>query len=243
MGTAALAFLPGPAAEEPRLFVFESEFMDLALDRVKVGDWIEYKTDSPPRQWRVALVKVEDGSYWIETNRIFGLGEGQVFLARLQQVEKLFLIQECWVGKPGETGTPVKFEKSKKREWTKEEKEEFEKSKPKITNRKGQVLREKIKVGTRELDCEKVVMDEDWEERGSRWHDTWTTWQAEGVPAFDPANDWKSADGIAWEGERPKGVGAKIKMSRASDGKLRYTNTLVDFGNDAKQTLKLPEPK
>jgi len=230
-------------AQMPEMPVYESAWQQLNFEGVKPGDWVEY-SDSGSRA-KTALLKADDKTRWIETNTN-PMSTADTYIVELDA--KTGLALRAWKGKPGGEATPVKLEKFSTSDWTEEEKKEFEASKPKFSNRTGKVSREKVTVAKQELDCEKVVDDHDVEEKSSlsdkmvKYHDRWTHWYSEEVPAFEraPGPEWNKD--LKWEGAHPSSKGGEVRMTRENEkGQVRWEKKLVAFGHDAKATLKVKE--
>lgn len=230
-------------AQMPEMPVYESEWQRFNFEGVKPGDWVEYSDSG--RSEKIALLKVGEGTVWIETN-LGPMPTKDVYVVELDA--KTGLARRAWKGKPGGEASPVKLEKFSAAEWTEKEKKEFEASIPKFSNRTGKVMREKVTVQKRELDCEKVVNDQDVEEKSSlsdkmvKYHDRWTHWYSEEVPAFVRAPGAKWNKELKWEGEEPSSKGGEVRMTRANEkGEVWWEKKLVAFGHDAKASLKVKE--
>lgn len=234
---------PGRTPEPPEMPVFESSWSQLNFEGVRAGDWVEYEDGG--RRERVVLLKVTGKTVWIETNAA-PIPTDHVFIVELDASSRKAL--RAWRGDPGGEGAAIKLQASRTEEWTEEEKKEFEASKPKFSNRTGSVARETLKVGERELDCEKVVQDQDVEEKNSyspgssKYHDRWTTWYSEDVPPFrkSPGAAWAAE--IKWASGPPQGKGGEVRMTRSDEkGKVRWETRLVAWGHDGKASLKVKE--
>ncbi len=235
--------MPGRTPELPEMPVFESSWSQLNFEGVHEGDWVEYEDGG--RRERVVLLKTTGKTVWIETNAA-PIPSEHVFVVELDAATRKAL--RAWRGDPGGEGAPIKLQASSKEEWTEEEKKEFEASRPKFSNRTGSVAREKLKVGDRELDCERVVQDQDVEEKNSyspgssKYHDRWTTWYSEEVPPFrkSPGAAWAAE--IKWADAPPQGKGGEVRMTRTDEmGKVRWETKLAAWGHDGKASLKVKE--
>lgn len=234
---------PGRTPVLPEMPVFESSWSQLNFEGVHEGDWVEYEDGG--RRQRVVLLKTTGKTIWIETNAA-PIPSEHVFVVELDAATRKAL--RAWRGDPGGEGAPLKLQGSSKEEWTEEERKEFEASRPKFSNRTGSVAREKLKVGDRELDCERVVQDQDVEEKNSyspgssKYHDRWTTWYSEEVPPFrkSPGAAWAAE--IKWADAPPQGKGGEVRMTRTDEmGKVRWETKLAAWGHDGKASLKVKE--
>jgi len=201
---------------------------------LKGGEWVETETlleypgtTQPALKMKTACVKVDADSVWIESRVADQVNCYQV-------AKKDRRIVKAWTGNAGEEGTALTVRRAIDAGPTPAPNHE-------ITG-KGKASREKLNLGGKEFDCEKVEQEQVMKGSGLEIKTKLTAWYSEGYPFktfVDPnAKPDDGKDPIKWEGDKPSCKGSIVKMVTESNGG-KSTTQVCGIGTDAKPGLKL----
>jgi hypothetical protein len=241
----------GPADEPPPVTIKESRWSELSLEDVKQGDWVEYevagKDGKPASRSRIALLESGADGYLIQSTSDGDDLAGWVLLARLSKPGKF--VKDCWIGRPGRTGRPVKVDHPAPRsdaelEATAKRMKELSlmAGLGKVTQRRGEIWLEKQRVGSTEIACEKVILETTWDYSvNGNPVEIETSWWSDQVPRFHrPEFRWLGKD-VIWRDVQASWGGLVRSERRAHPGEAE--KLLVGFGHDATQALTIPESR
>ncbi|MEK7467848.1 MAG: hypothetical protein AAB074_10580 [Planctomycetota bacterium] len=246
-GTAACS----PADDPPPVAIKESHWSDLSLENVKPGDWVEYevaaKDGKPAIRCRTALLKSAEDGYLVQTASDGDGLAGWVLLAWLSKPGKH--VKDCWIGRPGKTGHPVKVEhpaprsEADREAGAKRMKELSLIGGPrKVKLRRGEIWLEKKSVGSREVACERVVLETTWDYSitGNPVEVETSWWSAE-VPSFRRPDFWWLRKDVIWRDVQAS-WGGLVRSERGGHPGVTE-ESLVGFGHNATQELTIPESR
>lgn len=200
---------------------------------LKGGEWVEMETASeypgmkmPATKSKTACVKVDADNVWIET-----IAADQVTCYQIAKKDRK--IVKAWSGKVGGDGTALTVKPAPAAGPVAPATYE-------ITGT-GKTSKEKVTLGGKEMDCEKVEVDQVMKMSGMEMKSKTTTWYSEAFPfKYYVDKDAKPAevkDPIKWEGDKPAYKGGMVKMvSEANGGKT--VMAISGIGTDAKPSLK-----
>lgn len=251
-------FVCAPGCSEPEkpplVGISDSEFVGMALDKVSVGDWVEYELDEgygkPLLRWSIALLKTDAESYWIEAKLKRSTPPGWVVVARLEKPGKL--VRQCWIGRSGGTGQVLAIEKSNHARGSSITDDALlihavTSGLPKLVRRTGLAGRQVLRVGTRNVACDSATIESQYEPGKYRSPDESkpsrdTTYWSREVPAFVRNPDEWKFDDVVWGDVTPKCDGGLVR-SEDVYGEWHKTEALVGYGHDATQTLKINDDR
>ena len=245
----AILVLPALAwSQDPPRPVSEAEYDDYDVESMKAGEWTLHETvrESPGDDGKVeksgyrvrrACVKADKERVWIESSG-WPLEAKEADEVGLCEVDrKTRKVLKAWLS---EKGAVAKVAEVKPAEG-KAPPEEEERGNGASSE---QVVQEKLKIGTRELSCNVVKLEEFHPDKNFKTIPTRTNvWFSIDVPFRLRVTD----AGVRKKNLIPETWSKEFKVSQAlvkfetagGDANGKDTTTLVDFGKDAKATVKV----
>ena len=214
--------------------VYDNQMSSVDVAALKGGEWVETETmteypgmTQPTLKLKTACVRVDADSVWIES-----WVADQVTCFQVAKKDRR--IVKAWTGKAGEEGKEQAVKPAPAAGPTPAARSE--------TTGSGKVSKERISLGGKEFDCEKVEQEQVVKMSGIEIKSKITTWYSEGHPFksfVDPnAKPVEVKDPIKWEGDKPLCKGAIVKMVTETNG-ARSTTQVCGVGSDAKPGLKM----
>lgn len=220
------------AAEESRPDVSENAWLDTDVASLKAGEWVKRRLDregEKPLEYKLACVGVEADVVWIEEDRTtVESWPGTVILCSVGIKDRL--VKRAFWGKPGEQGRELNLTKARLAD-------------PGNDAAKGtaEVTAGKAKVKDKEVVTEKIEIKTEVEGLGAPIKARQVIVLAPGIPFGLYADDKGvcrasiQEGAIEWKGKATwKGGVVSIVM----EGGTKWSLTLVDWGTDAKATLR-----
>ncbi|MBI2919538.1 MAG: hypothetical protein HYY18_00470 [Planctomycetes bacterium] len=224
-GAFALALWCGEAAGHPdQPYVTDGMFSNWDVAALKAGDWVEHEEIvlEQPVRTRLACVAVEEEVAWIEyTGPVLSMWEETALLVSVRKKDRL--IDKALWGGIGYVPREIKVEHVK----TAGPAEGVERIGT------GVVREETLKVGEKDLTCEKVAVDYKSGESPFRNR----VWTSSDVPFRYNPPVAHLAD-LKWDGKAayPGGL-VKREVENPANGQVAAT-VLVGWGHDATRALK-----
>ncbi|MCE9583395.1 MAG: hypothetical protein K8T20_12990 [Planctomycetes bacterium] len=249
---ALLAVLLFPAlacAQTEQPTVKDSEFDVYDLESMKAGEWVLKESVSKlpmdsrgafatvSHRERLACVRVDEDKVWIESSNC-DLEAKELVFVRLWEVDrKTRKVLKAWESMKGAVAQEAKVEKGPERQ---RQLIDIESDSGKNSET---AVKEKLKVGTTEVDCTVVKIENVRTEKNDKTvKTTCARWFSAEVPFRMRVAEVEACVG----NQIPETASKDLKTSQAcvklelatSDDTWKIAESIVDFGTDAKPTVK-----
>jgi len=202
------------------------------LQAIKTGDWVtyEFEMSGSKEKYTLSCVGKDDLDIWIEMDSLESAPDGARALCRADLVNRQ--IGEAWWGLSGEVGRPLKLQDHKRS--------------PAGTKHSNtaSVAEEELRIGERAFKCQVITIEGRAEFKGFTTTIHHKYWLAPDLPWPLRSDDLSAALGVSgpieWS-SKPDKLGTVVRHEleiSTRDNRLRSTETLSSWGQDAKQTIK-----
>jgi hypothetical protein len=220
--------LAGTPANKPVIYDASYSYWDLAA--LKEGQWVSYETKGQGVKTKNACVKIEGNLVWVEMSTS---ANDWVTLVAVDKSDRK--VKKAYYGQAGKEASEIKVE-------------------PMPTAGGGAATDYKVKgtvkyakdsltVKGTTFNCERTDSDTTMTTGGKDYASKSSTWVSDQVPFgtyWDEAQANKKDPNVDIKVEgKPSVKGGMVKSTSSSSGVSSETN-LVDWGTDAKMTVKLP---
>jgi len=231
---AAAVLATDASAQDTRPDVSVNAWVDFDIASFKAGEWVKRRLDrdgEKPLEYRVACVAADADVVWIEEDRTTAESwPGTVILCSVGRKDRL--VQRAFWGKPGETGRELNLTKAG-----------YNNPGNDAASGTGEVTKINARVKDKEVPAEKVEIKTATEGLGAPIKARQLIVMAEGIPfplyadekGVCPASIQEGT--IEWKG-KPTWKGGLVTLQ--FEGSSKWTLALVDWGTDAKATLRKP---